>query len=1322
KKALGEAVQEFLRIVQDELELRCEVPGAQIRDNYQLPMKKFIQHQEVKPLLGKAFAKDCRKLDSKQLGKIWRQYYPQAMPTEFDWDRVAQQYLIEVKRIVKQSPALKTLLELETLEAIEKNTQETAGIIPDFNLKAYQEGLQERYANLNLDSLDTSVYDYREKLKVWQVFVPQNVRECQEFLPQVYEIPKEHQRRLRESNELEAEIDSQTWERYKKIYYEQPVRSILDLVNQIWENTSDHYLVILGDPGSGKSMFLQYLALNWARSPLDNAIELPIPLLIELRTYNRDRNSKCKDLLEFFHKGNVICRLNQHQLQEKLKAGKVLVMFDGLDEVFEPTQRDQVITDIHRFTNEYPQVRVIVTSRIIGYKPQRLRDAEFRHFLLQDLDSEQIKNFIYRWHELTFIDETDKLRKRERLQQSIDNSKAIAELAGNPLLLTMMAILNRNQELPRDRPELYNQASRVLLHQWDVERNLLADPRINPVTIDYKDKQAMLRQIAHFMQAADKGLAGNLIRGRDLEGILIDYLDSIKVGDARTVARLLIEQLRSRNFILCFLGGDSYGFVHRTFLEYFCAWEHVWQFQQTQRLSIEELKTEVFGKHWQDESWHEVLRLIAGMIDARFTGEIIEYLISQDGEGEKFSNLFLAAECLAEVRNLSGIATTADKLLELIKGLTKYDFNYDYESSGEEAKLRDIRTKAVAAVAMTWQEHPETLALLKKWAQSDRHGYVRSAAVEKIARGWKDDPDTLTLLKHLAQSDEDGNVRSAVVIEIARGWKDDPDTLPLLQKWAQSDKNWLIGDAVVGEIARGWKDKPDTLPLLQQWAQFSKNWLVGIAAVGEIARGWKDKPEILPLLKKWAQSDRHGYVRSAAVEKIARGWKNEPDTLPLLQKLAQFDDDKDVRSTAVEEISRGSKDEPDTLPLLQKLAQFDDDGNVRRAAVEAIAHYGWKDEPDTLPLLQKLAQSDKNWLVRRAAVEVIARVWKDNPDTLPLLQQSAQSDKNEYVRHAAVEVIARDWKDNPDTLPLLQQWAQFDKDGNVRSIAVEAIARYWKDESDTLPLLQQLTQSNEDGNIPSVAVREIARGWKDDPNTLPLLQELAQSDQDGNVRSAAVREIARGWKNDPNTLPLLQELAQSDQDGNVRSAAVREIARGWKNDPNTLPLLQELAQSDQDGNVRSAAVRGIARGWKDDPNTLPLLQKSAQSDKDGNVRHATVREIVRGWEDNSETLPLLQKSAQSDEYWDLRYTAVEEIARGWKDEPWMLGFLCDRVLNDPFERQEDWEDNPRQLALRIIIEKYPNNPQILPLLRDKAENDSDEQLREFASQKLAEFM
>ncbi|MEQ9554059.1 MAG: hypothetical protein RIM23_31115 [Coleofasciculus sp. G3-WIS-01] len=48
------------------------------------------------------------------------------------------------------------------------------------------------------------------------------------------------------------------------------------------------------------------------------------------------------------------------------------LMFDGLDEVFDPGKREDVITDIHRFTNDYPDVRVIVTSRVIGYKPQRI--------------------------------------------------------------------------------------------------------------------------------------------------------------------------------------------------------------------------------------------------------------------------------------------------------------------------------------------------------------------------------------------------------------------------------------------------------------------------------------------------------------------------------------------------------------------------------------------------------------------------------------------------------------------------------------------------------------------------------------------------------------------------------------------------------------------------------------------------------------------------------------------------------------------------------------------------------------------------------------
>jgi predicted NACHT family NTPase len=903
--AAGKAIKEFLQLVQQELK-DADISDAQL-SQYTKPLKEFINDKSVKAILGSAFKDDSQVLDTKTLAKIWYQFnLSPGLPEEFDWELIGKLYRKKVKAIIRELPELRTILDSQNLEAIQQNTKELVGISPEFDLRRYQEGLQEQYSNLNLDSLDTSVYDYREKLKVWQVFIAQNVRECQEFLPQVYEIPKEHQKRLRDSNELEADVDPQEWERYKQVYYQQPVRSVLDVAN---DSQTYPYVVILGDPGSGKSTLLQYIALNWARTPLNTVISQPIPLLIELRTYARNRISgQCKDFLEFCHKGSVICRLNQHQLHERLKAGKVLVMFDGLDEVFDPAQREEVITDIHRFTNDYPNVRVIVTSRIIGYKPQRLRDAQFRHFMLQDLESDQIQDFIYRWHELTFTDETLKVSKRERLQQAIKTYSAIGELAGNPLLLTMMAILNRKQELPRDRPTLYEKASEVLLHQWDVEQKLLENPRIDSVAIDYKDKQAMLRQVAYHMQAADQGLAGNLIRGEDLEKILTGYLKSIEISQARTVARLLIEQLRSRNFILCFLGADSYGFVHRTFLEYFCACEFVERFGKRGLeggLTLEELKTEVFGKHWQDESWHEGLRLITGMIDSSFAGQIIDYLIELNGKDQWFANpfyrnLFFAAECLSEVRNRFEIAATADRLFDLLKDLVQ-----DIHSM--------TRLDAVNAIATTWKDSPDTLILLKAVAQSDDPvGYVQALAARVLAENWKDDPDTMPLLKTLAQSDEYGNVAEAAMQCLTQGWKDDPNLLPLLKTLAQSAKHCRVRETAMRGWVQGCKSDPDILPFLKKVAHSHDHWHVRAAAVEELARSWKYELDMFEFLRDRAINDpypledeenRTPNPRQLALEAIIEQYPDRPQTLPLLQDRAENDLDEKVREFAKKKLA-----------------------------------------------------------------------------------------------------------------------------------------------------------------------------------------------------------------------------------------------------------------------------------------------------------------------------------------------------------------------------------------------------------------------------------
>ncbi|MBD2740254.1 NACHT domain-containing protein [Coleofasciculus sp. FACHB-1120] len=889
---VGKALKEFLQLVQQELE-DAEISEEQL-PAYTTPFNQFINDKSVKEILGSAFQYDCQAINIKKLSITWYQLDLLSLPEGFDWEQIGKRYLKKVKAIIRESDELRAILDSQNLEAIQQSTKELAGIPTEFDLRRYQEGLQERYANLNLDSLDTTVYDYREKLKVWQVFIAQDVRECQEYLPQVYEIPKEHQKRLRESNQLEADVNPEGWERYKEVYYQQPIRSVLDIVN---DYQTYPYVVILGDPGSGKSTLLQYIALNWARTPLNNVIEESIPLLIELRAYIRNRDSgECKDFLEFFHKGcGIVCRLNQHELHERLRTGKVLVMFDGLDEVFDPAKREEVITDIHRFTNEYPKARVIVTSRIIGYKPQRLRDAQFRHFMLQDLESEQIEDFLYRWHGLTFTDEADKVRKQERLQQAIKKSSAIGELAGNPLLLTMMAILNRNQELPRDRPELYNQASRLLLHQWDVEQKLLENPRVDSVTIDYKDKQAILRQVAYQMQASEKSLAGNLISADDLEKVLTDYLKTIEVEQARTVTRLLIEQLRHRNFILCFLGADYYAFVHRTFLEYFCASEFVWQFEKERSLSLEELKTEVFGKHWQDESWHEVLRLIAGMIDTSFAGQTIDYLMALNGEAKKFINLLLAAKCLSDVRNRSAITATASKLLNHLKDLTtQVSVNFV------------VRQQAVSAIATTWKEELETLTWLKTLAQStdEMDTYVRYIAVGEVANGWKDNPANLLWLKTCACS-RDWRVQQVAVQQIARDWRDHSDTLSWLKALTQIDNTLNVQYIAVMELARGWKNDLDTLSILKSNALSGKNWEERYVAVNELAKGWKDEPGMFEFLCDRAlkdpferKEDKQYNPRQIALEGIIKNYADHPQTLTLLRDRAENDLDEKVREFA----------------------------------------------------------------------------------------------------------------------------------------------------------------------------------------------------------------------------------------------------------------------------------------------------------------------------------------------------------------------------------------------------------------------------------------
>src|SRR6266404_850225 len=990
QRALGKSLRELLQLIQDEL-LDCGLTEEELED-WIPQVKEFTRGAGLQQALRQLFTESDSRVDPSLLARSWEAVAARSLPEGFSWQRIAGRFTRAVRSLREQDAELRDILNTQAAAETARAVKQQAGLTPDFDLDSYREALLERYANLHFQTLDTTGA-YYSNVKLWSVFVPQSVRETQEYYPQLLEIPKEHLRRMRERGEIdetEDAIQEELVEERRRSYIDQSPRPVLE----VCDDDRIERLVFLGDPGSGKSSLLQFLALRWARIEDPTLLYTqPFPLFVELREYDRWQCASGKSFVRFLHEGQTWHRLNQSDLDRKLRVpGAAVLLLDALDEIFDPARREDVLNDIQRFSNDYPEARVIVTSLVFGYKQQRLSDAEFRHFMLQDLDDEQVAAFLDRWHETTFEKTDDRDFKKERLAKALRESPAIRELGGNPLPLTMMSILNRSQELPRDRVRLYEQASRVLLHEWDTERALGGDPQLKDA-IGYPEKLAILREVADFMQHAPEGLAGNIIARNELERILRDYLKGLGFSEPHALARKLVDQLRERNFILCYLGGDSYAFVHRTFLEYFCASAIVVRFRQ--KLSMSFLKDEVFGAHWREETWHEVLCLVAGMIaesSVEQVGEIIKFLLSERDESFELHHVFVAARCYQEIRNPTSLTLLRQRLFTDIETLLQFDFPFyyqDWEEPDLAERRRRIRVRALVAASRLISD---TNAWFKGRAENDDDWAVRSAAIQELARGWKDDPETLRLLKDRAANDESWGVRSAVVQEMARGWKDDPDTLPWLKDRASKDYHGAVRKAALQELARGWKDDSDIKELLRQRATADKVETVRQAAVRELARYSKDSIT-LNWLKARANYSHSVAVQQAAVHEVARGWKDDNPTRAWLNARANANREskEHVRKSALIELARGWRDSW-TLRLLRDIAANDSSWIVRQAAVQELAR-GWKDEPDTLRLLKDRAMRiDEYWEVQQCAFKELVRGWNNDLGTLPLLKHVATKD------------------------------------------------------------------------------------------------------------------------------------------------------------------------------------------------------------------------------------------------------------------------------------------------------------------------------------------
>ena len=363
-------------------------------------------------------------------------------------------------------------------------------------------------------------------------------------------------------------------------------------------------LVVLGQPGGGKTTLVNHLAAHLARRRMNDAAIPPLPgwpegdrslpVRIVLRHFAAwlPENAKPTERLVWEYLSFLLseweCAEAYDSLKNVLDEEGGVIFFDGLDEVQETDaarKRTLILSAIREFVKPLSRCRVIVTCREYAYRrgdAWRLPEGEFPVTTLDLFHEDQIREFIQTWYAVTGPRRgwtSDQIHQEaDILIQAVGNLPYLRALAPYPLLLTLMTVVHASTGLPRDRADLYERAVNLLLAHWEnhIVRDVDGACRVEPSTImklgiPIRDLRVPLERLAleaHERQAMESDNAAGCA---DIPKMNLEYELAQALNRNPEQTREVVEYVQNRSGLLQSQNNRVFTFPHRTFQEYLAA-------------------------------------------------------------------------------------------------------------------------------------------------------------------------------------------------------------------------------------------------------------------------------------------------------------------------------------------------------------------------------------------------------------------------------------------------------------------------------------------------------------------------------------------------------------------------------------------------------------------------------------------------------------------------------------------------------------------------------------------------------------------------------